>query len=104
MGIADQQLKDGCDTNSVSLYYMVCTGQIGLCFLGETTQTTNGPYISHYISLPSFEGIYISHWNHCGRKAEAREKFTSIMNIGLGLLENWLGPVELNGKKNYISL
>lgn len=52
MGSADQQLKDGCDTNSVSLYYMVCTGQIGLCFLGETTQATNSPYISHCISLP----------------------------------------------------
>ena len=77
---------------------------IGLCFLGETAQDTNGPYISQCRSLPPFEAIYTSRRNHCGRKAEAREKFTSIVNAGFGLLEDWLGPIELNGKKNYVSL
>lgn len=104
MGSADQQLKDGCNTNPVSLYCSACTGQIDLCFLGETAQDTNGPYISQCSSLPPFEGIYTSHCNHCRRKAEAREKCTSNTNAGLGFLENWLGPIELNGKKNYVSL
>jgi len=83
---------------------MLHTGQIGLCFLGETAQDTNGPYISQRSSLPPFDGIYTSHWDHCTRRAEAREKFTSNMNVGLGLLENWPGSIELNNKKNYVSL
>lgn len=48
--------------------------------------------------LSPFEG------NHCGRKAEASENFTSNINVGLELLENWLGPIELNAKKSSVSL
>lgn len=67
-------------------------------------QDANGPSISQYSSLPPFEGIYTGQCNQCGRKMETKEKFTSIMNVSLGVIEKWLGPTELKSKKNYIRL
>lgn len=53
---------------------------------------------------PPFEGIYTGQWHQCGRKTETKEKFTSVMNVSLRVLEKWLGPTELKSKKNYLSL
>lgn len=37
-------------------------------------------------------------------KRRQKKKKLSVVNVGLGFCENWLGAIELDVTKNYVSL
>lgn len=88
---------------TILFLFMVCIVQIGLCFSGAPSHDLNGPCVSQHGSLWPFEVSYTSHWSHCKGKAEAKKK-VPIVSVGLGLCGNWLGAIELDVTKNYVSL
>lgn len=74
MGHADQQIRDGGNTNLVSLYSTTRTGQICVFLEKQARTQMVRTFLSAALSGP-LKAFTSPIWNHCRRKAEVREKF-----------------------------